>query len=80
MLIAFAVSFVGLRSIDAGDARAMKPTFLHAANPGPMTGDGNWTYLIGDRQPVLIDAGVGNAVAPRCDRRCRAAGSGASSS
>ena len=53
MLIAFAVSFVGLRTTDAraGDAprRAMKPTFLHAANPGPMTGDGNWTYLIGDR-------------------------------
>lgn len=38
----------------------MKPTFLHAANPGPMTGDGNWTYLIGARQPVLIDAGVGH--------------------
>jgi glyoxylase-like metal-dependent hydrolase (beta-lactamase superfamily II) len=39
----------------------MTPKFLHAANPSPMTGDGNWTYLIGDRQPVLIDAGVGNA-------------------
>jgi glyoxylase-like metal-dependent hydrolase (beta-lactamase superfamily II) len=39
----------------------MTPKFLHAANPGPMTGDGNWTYLIGDRNPVLIDAGVGNA-------------------
>lgn len=38
----------------------MNPTFLHAANPGPMTGEGNWTYLIGDRNPVLIDAGVGN--------------------
>jgi glyoxylase-like metal-dependent hydrolase (beta-lactamase superfamily II) len=37
------------------------PIALHAANPGPMTGDGNWTYLIGDRDPVLIDAGVGNA-------------------
>ncbi len=39
----------------------MTPKLLHAANPGPMTGDGNWTYLIGDRHPVLIDAGVGNA-------------------
>ena len=38
----------------------MNPRFLHAANPGPMTGEGNWTYLIGDRNPVLIDAGVGN--------------------
>ena len=50
----------------------MKPRRLHAANPGPMTGEGNWTYLIGDRNPVLIDAGVGHqshldaiAAAPR---------------
>lgn len=39
----------------------MNPKLLHAANPGPMTGAGNWTYLIGDRHPVLIDAGVGKA-------------------
>ncbi len=38
----------------------MKPVLLHAGNPGPMTGSGNWTYLIGRHQPVLIDAGVGN--------------------
>ena len=39
----------------------MKPVFLHAANPGPMTGSGNWTYLIGREQPLLIDAGVGHS-------------------
>ena len=38
----------------------MKPIVLHAANPGPITGDGNWTYLIEGEVPVLIDAGVGN--------------------
>lgn len=32
---------------------------IHAANPGPYTGSGNWTYLITGRKPVLIDAGVG---------------------
>jgi len=32
---------------------------LHAFNPGPMTGDGNWTWLIPGRVPTLIDAGVG---------------------
>ena len=34
---------------------------LHAANPGPYTGAGNWTYLIPGDQPLLIDAGVGRA-------------------
>jgi glyoxylase-like metal-dependent hydrolase (beta-lactamase superfamily II) len=32
---------------------------LHAANPGPMTGEGNWTYFLSGRHPVLIDAGTG---------------------
>ncbi len=32
---------------------------LHAANPGPYTGAGNWTYLIPGDRPLLIDAGVG---------------------
>lgn len=33
---------------------------LHAANPGPLTGAGNWTYLLMGRDPVLIDAGTGD--------------------
>jgi glyoxylase-like metal-dependent hydrolase (beta-lactamase superfamily II) len=37
----------------------MTPTLLHARNPGPFTGDGNWTYLIPGERAVLIDAGVG---------------------
>ncbi len=32
---------------------------LHAANPGPMTGEGNWTYFFPGRHPLLIDAGTG---------------------
>jgi glyoxylase-like metal-dependent hydrolase (beta-lactamase superfamily II) len=35
---------------------------LHAGNPGPLTGPGNWTYLIPGHNPVLIDAGVGDAI------------------
>jgi glyoxylase-like metal-dependent hydrolase (beta-lactamase superfamily II) len=35
---------------------------LHAANPGIMTGAGNWTYLIPGSSPVLFDAGVGHDV------------------
>jgi glyoxylase-like metal-dependent hydrolase (beta-lactamase superfamily II) len=34
---------------------------LHAGNPGPMTGSGNWTYLLPGPAPVLVDAGVGQA-------------------
>lgn len=37
----------------------MKPRLLHAGNPGPFTGEGNWTYLIPGDRPILIDAGVG---------------------
>lgn len=37
----------------------MKAIPLHAGNPGPLTGDGNWTYLIEGPRAVLIDAGVG---------------------
>ena len=34
---------------------------LAAENPGPMTGTGNWTYLLPGPASVLIDAGVGHA-------------------
>lgn len=37
----------------------MNPTRLHAGNPGPFTGEGNWTYFIPGDRPILIDAGVG---------------------
>jgi glyoxylase-like metal-dependent hydrolase (beta-lactamase superfamily II) len=37
----------------------VRPKPLHAYNPGPLTGAGNWTWLIGGRVPTLIDAGVG---------------------
>jgi len=32
---------------------------VHAFNPGPMTGDGNTTWLIPGHVPTLIDAGTG---------------------
>jgi len=37
------------------------PIAIHAANPGPLTGAGNWTYLFAGRSPLLFDAGVGEA-------------------
>jgi glyoxylase-like metal-dependent hydrolase (beta-lactamase superfamily II) len=39
----------------------LTPITLHAANPGPFTGAGNWTYLIPGPAPLLFDAGVGRA-------------------
>jgi glyoxylase-like metal-dependent hydrolase (beta-lactamase superfamily II) len=39
----------------------LNPHPIHAFNPGPITGDGNWTWLIGGRVPTLIDAGTGDA-------------------
>jgi glyoxylase-like metal-dependent hydrolase (beta-lactamase superfamily II) len=39
----------------------MDPIPIHAHNPGPITGDGNWTYLLTGRVPTLIDAGTGDA-------------------
>jgi glyoxylase-like metal-dependent hydrolase (beta-lactamase superfamily II) len=37
----------------------VNPIGVHAHNPGPMTGKGNWTWLIPGRVPTLIDAGTG---------------------
>ena len=38
----------------------MTPIAIHAFNPGPYTGDGNWTWLICGRVTTLIDAGTGD--------------------
>jgi glyoxylase-like metal-dependent hydrolase (beta-lactamase superfamily II) len=50
----------------------MKAQALHARNPGPFTGEGNWTWFIDGPEPVLIDAGVGEA--PHLDAIDAAAG------
>ena len=39
----------------------MEPLPLFAHNPGPYTGDGNWTWLLKGRVTTLIDAGTGDA-------------------
>jgi glyoxylase-like metal-dependent hydrolase (beta-lactamase superfamily II) len=37
----------------------LNPLPIFAFNPGPITGDGNWTWLIPGRIATLIDAGTG---------------------
>ena len=39
----------------------MNPQPIHAFNPGPMTGDGNWTWFIAGQVPTLVDAGTGDS-------------------
>jgi glyoxylase-like metal-dependent hydrolase (beta-lactamase superfamily II) len=36
-----------------------EPRLLRAGNPGPLTGDGNNTWLLDGAEPTLIDAGIG---------------------
>jgi glyoxylase-like metal-dependent hydrolase (beta-lactamase superfamily II) len=37
------------------------PLLISADNPGPLTGDGNNTWLIDGAEPTLVDAGIGAA-------------------
>ena len=39
----------------------MKAIPVFAFNPGPITGEGNWTWFMPGRVPTLIDAGTGEA-------------------
>lgn len=39
----------------------MRITLVNAHNPGPYTGEGNNTYLVGGPEAVLIDAGTGSS-------------------
>ncbi len=39
----------------------MNPIPVFAFNPGPITGDGNWTWLLHGNVPTLIDAGTGES-------------------
>ena len=39
----------------------MNPIPLHAHNPGPIQGPGNWTWLLPGAVPTLIDAGTGES-------------------
>lgn len=38
----------------------LNPVAVYAFNPGPITGDGNWTWLLAGRVPTLVDAGTGD--------------------
>jgi glyoxylase-like metal-dependent hydrolase (beta-lactamase superfamily II) len=39
----------------------VNPVAIHAFNPGPVTGAGNWTWLVPGRIPTLVDAGTGDS-------------------
>jgi len=38
----------------------LNPTPIHAFNPGPITGAGNWTWLLAGPVTTLVDAGTGD--------------------
>ena len=48
------------RSLREAEGVFLNPQGLTAFNPGPLTGRGNWTWLITGHVPTLIDAGVGD--------------------
>jgi glyoxylase-like metal-dependent hydrolase (beta-lactamase superfamily II) len=59
------------------DSVENRPDPLRASNPGPLTGEGNNTWLVDGPEPALIDAGVGapahvDAVAERLGARALA--------
>jgi glyoxylase-like metal-dependent hydrolase (beta-lactamase superfamily II) len=39
----------------------LNPIPIFAFNPGPITGEGNWTWLLRGKVPTLIDAGTGES-------------------
>jgi glyoxylase-like metal-dependent hydrolase (beta-lactamase superfamily II) len=39
----------------------LKALPIFAFNPGPITGDGNWTWLLPGKVPTLVDAGTGES-------------------
>jgi glyoxylase-like metal-dependent hydrolase (beta-lactamase superfamily II) len=39
----------------------LNPIPIFAYNPGPITGDGNWTWLLPGKAATLIDAGTGES-------------------
>jgi hypothetical protein len=52
---------LGTRHPEPDPVHSVTILSLPAFNPGPYTGQGNNTYLITGREPLLVDAGVGDA-------------------
>src|SRR5262245_15451780 len=43
----------------AASRSSSEPRLISAANPGPLTGSGNNTWLLDGAEPTLVDAGIG---------------------